>query len=314
MFFAKRPAIGLFRSLLIVSAVLVSVISPPRAQPSGWTRYTSPDLKFSAFFPGNPTVTALPPQEGVVTGTYQSPMLQGCGYQVNVTSLPVNFMSHRDDFSEWFLQYSQAAAIGAINANMHLRTGSEHRIDLAGIPGREFVSENDRFAATQRVYVLGAPPQAFTEYVLTVLCATGREDSALASSFLNSFQIHGGVAPSASVNRDGIWKGTYSAQNNRFFGHCSPGELTMQIDGMKAIITGEPHKNSPGSSPELVVPVAFFGSLDPLKKGVVIIDDDPLIPGTFSGTFSSDSTFTGYFFNGDAVVGQCTYIFSLVRQ
>jgi hypothetical protein len=303
----RSPTIGVVRSVLLAIAFSATGISPLRAQPAVWTKYTSPDRKFSASFPGPATATTPTSENGIANVSYQSPVFQGCGYQIDVTTVSANLLRHRENFSDWFLRSAQQESIKAISAslrsNMNLRAGSDHQVELGSTPGREFISDSDRFTVIERIYVVGAPPQAFTNYALMVICPKGRTDSVAASNFLNSFRLLAAVEQPVSITREGWWAGAYAP--SEIGDACGSGTLMMHVERLVATVELFP---SGGDYTGIGKDFSFTAMMDSSSGSVA---QRFLIPaGKFVGQFSPDySTFLGTYSRG-----KCRFDVSLVRQ
>jgi hypothetical protein len=311
MFFAKQRChpVGPY-ALLLVFVTFAIANSPLSAQPAVWNQYTAPDHKFSVSFPGTPKVTTSGSAKGVTSASYQSPVFQACVYQIDVTTVSANILPYRKDFSDWFLQSAQQEFIKMIStsmaSNMHLRAGSDHRVALGSVLGREFSSESEKYVTTQRIYLVGAPPQAFTNYVLMVICPKGGDDSTLTSKFLDSFQILPNVEQTISVNRDGWWAGDYTPLNPSDIGDaCGHGTVTMHIDGLITSVDLFPSNDDYHS---IGKDFAFTATLNSSTGVVYQVFLSPF--GKFMGHFSSNySNFRGTFSRG-----KCNFRVSLVRQ
>jgi hypothetical protein len=307
MCFAKRRhlAIGPFGALLLVSVILANATSSLRAQPASWIDYTSPDYKFSARFPGSVDVSHRAPSPKGISVSSFTTTYASCIFRIDDYNYPANLFPARNDFVDWFIDDSQASELKALTAT--LLPGTAHPVSRNKIQGREFIAESDKSTLTERIYITDAAPNTFDEFSLKVLCLKGQDNSTLATSFLNSFQIIDNVKASNSVDRDGLWEGDY--QDTEVF-HvdgliCRSGKVSMLVDGLDARISGSPSDNSHFS---LMRP-NFIGSLDSPKKGVTATIQTPYRRAAFRGEFSSDSTFIGSYTDGG-----CKYSVSLRRE
>jgi len=305
----RSLAIGLAHGLLLTIALSATGTSPLRAQPAVWTKYTSPDRKFSASFPGMPTATNSTAENGITNASYQSPVFQGCVYQIDVTTVSANRLRYRENFSDWFLQSAQQESIKTIGASMGsqmtLRIGSDHRMELGGTPGREFISDSDRFTAIERIYVVGAPPQAFTNYALMVICPKSRDDNAATSTFLNSFRLLTDVEEPVSVNSEGWWAGTYMPTD--IGDACGFGTLMMHVERSAATVELFPSDDDYAS---IGKDFTFTATVDSHSRTAIQPFFLSTPPHKFIGQFSSDySTFRGTYSQG-----RCRFRISLARQ